>query len=154
MNANIKYLKDENGNIISPVTSADSIFINNTKLSTKLTLKQLFSGDVGGLGSLTMSDSYNNYTFLIINGWWNYVPGYGDIIIMQPKISLYGTLVTRFSPKNGVTEYKYDANLQLYDNNKLKIVGGYGHTINTTANTTGIFCGNNQINIKTIYGIL
>lgn len=154
MNVNGKYLKDENGNIISPVTSADSVFIDNTKLSTKLTLKQLFSGDVCGLDSLTMSDSYNNYTFLIINGWWNNESRYGDIIIMQPKISLYGTLVTRFSPKNGDIEYKYDANLQLYDNNKLKIVGGYGHTINASGNTAGIFCGNNQIHIKTIYGIL
>ena len=99
MNVNIKYLKDENGNIISPVTSTDSVFIDNTKLSTKLTLKQLFSGNVGGLDSLTMSDSYNNYTFLIINGWWNNESRYGDIIIMQPKISLYGTLIARFSPK-------------------------------------------------------
>ena len=47
MNVNVKYLKDENGNIISPVTSANSVFVDNTELSTKLTLKQLFKGDVG-----------------------------------------------------------------------------------------------------------
>ena len=75
------------------------------------------------MNSLTMTDNYSNYTFLIINGWWIDDARYGDIIIMQPKTSLYGTLTARFSPKNGNIEYKYDANLQLYDNNKLKIVG-------------------------------
>ena len=28
MNVNMKYLKDENGNIISPVTSNESVFTN------------------------------------------------------------------------------------------------------------------------------
>ena len=60
MNVNGKYIKDENGIMISPVTSTDSVFINNTVLTSKLKLKQLFSGDVGGLDSLTMTDNYSS----------------------------------------------------------------------------------------------
>lgn len=33
MNVNAKYLKDENGNIISPIVDTTSIFHNNVKLS-------------------------------------------------------------------------------------------------------------------------
>ena len=36
MNVNMKYLKDEDGNIISPVTSASSVYNNKTPLSTFL----------------------------------------------------------------------------------------------------------------------
>ena len=32
MNVNGKYLKDETGKVISPITSVDTIFKNNTKL--------------------------------------------------------------------------------------------------------------------------
>ena len=32
MNVNIKYLKDENGNIISPITGAKNVYLNATNL--------------------------------------------------------------------------------------------------------------------------
>lgn len=68
MNVNGKYLKDESGNIISPVVSTDTTYHGTTKLSTIvnrcMTYTLLFSG--GTTGNVTLTSSSANFTMLRI----------------------------------------------------------------------------------------
>ena len=152
MNANIKYLKDEDGNIISPVTSGNSVYINDKQLTDTIKLNPIFYGDVGNVNSLTMTDNYTNYSFIVVYGVWDNVARHAGSVILQPSVSLYQTLRISWSQNN--VQFQYEANLQLYDKNKLKITNGFGQTIDNNGNTTGIFCNGNQINIRSIFGIL
>lgn len=74
---NVKYIKDENGNIISPITNSSVVYLKNnpdTPLSnTSVTIrKTLYTGGVvvPSMGdsplTLTYDDDVNNYTHLEI----------------------------------------------------------------------------------------
>lgn len=68
MNVNGKYLKDESGNIISPVVSTDTSYHGTTKLSTIvnkcMTYTLLFSGNA--TGDITLPQSSTDFTILRI----------------------------------------------------------------------------------------
>ena len=81
-NVNIKYLKDENNNVISPVTGTNSVYTGggqdlNSVLSNMYETKTLFNGFT--YGNFTLSDSSANYEMLRFditnnpdNGWIEY----------------------------------------------------------------------------------
>ena len=74
MSINQKYLKDENNNTISPVTSAESVYTGegtnlNTVLNSVYTETKLFGGrnmqsSITQGSSLTLNDSVTNYELL------------------------------------------------------------------------------------------
>lgn len=75
MSVQMKYLQDENGEIFSPATSANSVIFNNdtTANSSLILYKVLWSGscaipslDSGNFTNLTVVDDIANYDFLII----------------------------------------------------------------------------------------
>ena len=76
MNVNAKYLKDENGNIISPITSGRTTFMKSgTSIEDGLAeYKILYKGSFnvpsrtsGNTIRINLSDNVNNYTVLVIN---------------------------------------------------------------------------------------
>lgn len=81
-NVNIKYLEDENNNIISPVTSANSVYIGggtslNSVLDNMYESVTLFTGN--SYTNFTLNDSVSNYEMLRFditnnpdNGWTDY----------------------------------------------------------------------------------
>lgn len=73
MNVNMKYLKDESGNTISPVVSTDSVFKGDTSISTLIAntikMEQVFSNSSGTTDTVNLTKPVRNYDFLRIF-WW------------------------------------------------------------------------------------
>lgn len=76
MNVNGKYIKDENGNIISPITSSKTTFMQsgNSVEDGLAEYKILYKGSFnvpsrtsGNTITINLSDNVNNYTVLVIN---------------------------------------------------------------------------------------
>lgn len=76
MAVSMKYLKDENGNTISPIVSAGSVLFSDGRSlqSTGLRYKKLWTGtatipslDAGTETTLTTTDDLSNYDLLIVN---------------------------------------------------------------------------------------
>lgn len=76
MNVNAKYIKDENGNIISPITAGKTTFMEsgNSLEDGVSEYKILYKGSFnvpsrksGNAITINLSDNVNNYTVLIIN---------------------------------------------------------------------------------------
>lgn len=84
---NIKYLKDESGNVISPITSISSVYNENTSL------KDFISGHVlwvtsnnSTVHSITISDSRKNYKRLVMY-YKDYVEGIQKSVTIDPKLT-------------------------------------------------------------------
>lgn len=83
MNVNMRYVKDESGNIFSPITSAKSVFFDdNTDLSNTCTLNLLFSGILNFSETTEVNcsvvDDINNYNWICIKragnvSQWTYI---------------------------------------------------------------------------------
>ena len=64
---NAKYIKDENGNTISPITSIDSVYNEDTSLKDFISGYVLWvTSNNSTVSSITISDSRKNYKRLIM----------------------------------------------------------------------------------------
>lgn len=122
MNVNIKYLKDEVGNIISPVTSNESVFTNDGyTLSQCMNGSILFEGD--STQDITLSDNWTNYDKTLIS--YHYTGIYGYVLIKQLINPVQVSLSISFS----ITPYRLARvtykTIKLQDNKITRSGSGY-----------------------------
>lgn len=84
---NIKYLKDESGNIISPITSIKSIYNGDVSLEDFMSGNVLWvTSNNSTVSSITISDSRKNYKRLVMY-YKDYVMGVQKSVTIDPKLT-------------------------------------------------------------------
>ena len=157
MNVNGKYIKDENGNIISPITSFNTVFDSKSRnLDSVLGMNLLWEGNVEGKATLALSDNYDKYKVIYILGQIEFGSTniHGGICTITPSQGIENTLLVYFSNRGNGIGFEYTSNVCLQDNNKLCVTGGTGYTFDANRNVTGSFVDTSQIRIRSVYGNL
>lgn len=150
-NVNIKYLKDENGNIFSPVTSTDSIY---AKTGTTLTdmigtgilyREQLYSGST--YTDFTLTKPAQNFLLIEINYYAYYECGKTCLCIVPSPTKNFKMIIERMaivSSANtwlGTTGY-----LEFKTDGKVTFRGeGFNQWDNSYSTT-------NEIQIRSVFG--
>lgn len=117
---NIKYLKDEKGNIISPITSIKSIYNGDVTLEDFMSGNVLWTASINNPSTVTsmeLSDSRKNYKRLIVY-YKNYISNDQKSVIIETDLTDYiccdGMVFNgRFNTWNYTTSYHFDTDTRI-----------------------------------------
>lgn len=149
MNVNIKYLKDENGNTISPVCNTDSVYKGGTQLSSLLNtvykVKTLYSGRTNSVA--TLSENGTNYNLLLLDfNSYNEYTTYHTNIIVPRNNAKYDAVIATVIQGTNVCQY-YTVHYTLSNN---KITFNHATYANVYHNS-GSFIGADSTNNGLMY---
>lgn len=152
MNVNVKYLKDESDNIVSPVTSTDSVYTgNNTQLTNIIqngtfSRTQLFSGETNT--SFNLSEPAQNFDLIEMNCYVYYDYRCTYFTIVPTKTSSFNSMISRMAIAAGsgtwfgtssFIKFKIDGSVEF---------GGDGFN----AWNSSYQQNSNEIKMKSVYG--
>lgn len=143
---NVKYIKDETGSIISPVTSYKSIYSNNlNNIDICVNGETIYSGNSSGTITLLKSCAdYNRLTVI-----FNYNTVYGQVYLTNPNNKSISVAV-HFSIgqyKVARTQYK----VLKFEDSTISVESA-GYLAISEAQTFGASSSENQIYISQVIG--
>lgn len=117
---NIKYLKDESGNMISPITSIKSIYNGDVTLEDFMSGNVLWAASINNPSTVTsieLSDSRKNYKRLIMY-YKNYITSDQKSVIIETDLTDYiccdGMVFNgQLNTWNYMTSYHFDTDTRI-----------------------------------------
>lgn len=143
---NVKYIKDETGSIISPVTSYKSIYSNNlNNIDVCVNGETIYSGNSSG--TITLTKSCANYNRLTVI--FNYNTVYGQVYLTNPNNKSISVAVHFSIGQYNVARTQYKV-LKFKDSTIS--VESAGYLAISEAQTIGASSSENQIYISQVIG--
>lgn len=146
-----KYLKDENGNVISPVTSTDSVYTGNNSQLTNIiengtfSRTQLFTGETNT--NFNLSEPAQNFNLIEMNCYvyYNYRSTFFTIV---PTTSSFGTMISRMAISADSNTWFGTTSLIIFETDGSVKFSGDGFN----AWNSSYIKGGNEIKMLSVYG--
>lgn len=152
MNVNVKYLKDENGNVISPVTSTDSVYTGNNSQLTNIiengtfSRTQLFTGQTNT--DFTLSQSAQSFDLIEMNCYVYYDYRSTYFTIVPTKTSSFNVMISKMAISADSSTWFGTTSLIIFKTDGSVKFGGDGFNAWNSSYTKGT----NDIKMLSVYG--
>lgn len=152
MNVNVKYLKDENGNVISPVTSTDSVYTGNNSQLTNIiengtfSRTQLFTGETNT--NFNLSEPAQNFDLIEMNCYVYYDYRSTFFTVVPTKTSNFNTMISRMAIAAGASTWFGTSSFIVFKTDGSVTFNGDGFNAWNSSYTQG----SNEIKMLSVYG--